>query len=76
MSCQIIILIEQKIKLCSSPKQALISQVAERLGNRAGNQKKPVQFPAVQNYVASFGKRFTQLASGGNVAVLTVSRFG
>ena len=51
------------------------SQVAERLGNRATNQKVAGLIPG-PNYVVSLGKALHPTCLGGNVPVLTVSRSG
>ena len=48
--------------------------MAERLGNRAINQK--VRFPTVPNDVVSLGKALRPTCLGENVPVLTVCRSG
>ena len=53
------------------------SQVAERLGNRASNQKVAGSIPErAKNDVMSLGKALHPTCLGENVPVLTVSRSG
>jgi len=52
-------------------------QMAERLGNRATNQKVVGSIPGrAKMTLCPWARHFTLLASGGNVPVLTVSRSG
>ena len=50
--------------------------MAERLGNRASNLKVAGSIPGRENDVVSLGKALHPTCLGGNVPVLTVSRFG
>ena len=50
--------------------------MAERLGNRALNQKVAGSIPGVPNDIVSLGKALHPTCLGGNVPVLTVSRSG
>ena len=53
-----------------------LSQMAERWGSWARNQKVANRFPAVSNDVVTLGKALHLICRGGNVPVLTVSRSG